>query len=204
MTKKHLIANLCSEFLPIATFVIISETKGFRHGLKALVIMTLLALFISWFIEKRLPKFGLLASSTILFFAVLSIRLHNPFYIIIKDTLYYFGFGMALLIGSFTGHSPFKFLFGDFMAITERGWQILSLRWMVFFFLLTIGNEVARHMLVPVDWTLYKLIIMVITWIFGFYQLTLTQRERLPEANKWGVRVSQVAEKKIVESTLIP
>ncbi len=191
MTRKQLIANLTAEFLPIAVFVLISETVNFGAGLRVLILTTVITFVLSVWVEKRLPKFGLFASGTILFFASLSIGFHNPFFIIIKDTLYYLGFSIALFIGLMSGHSPFRYFFKDFLAITDRGWVIISSRWAVFFLLLAIGNEVARHLLHPVDWTLYKLIVLVITWVFGFYQLTVTRRERLPGASPLGLTVSR-------------
>lgn len=190
MTRKELIINVIAEFLPIAAFVFASEAISFRVGLRVLIVTTVLTFLLSVLIEKRLPKFGLFASGTILLFAILSIVFHNPFFIIIKDTLYYFGFGLALLIGLVRGHSPFEYFFKDFMAISSRGWKIVSQRWMVFFFLLAIGNEIARHYLHPVDWTVYKLTILIVTWIFGFYQLTVTSRERLPDASRLGLRIT--------------
>lgn len=190
MTRKELIANLSAEFLPIASFVLASETIGFRMGLRVLIVTTVITFLLSTLVERRLPKFGLFASGTILLFAALSIYFHDPRFIIVKDTLYYFGFGTALLIGLLFGKSPFKYFFNDFMALTERGWAVISYRWTIFFFLLTIGNEVARHLLHPVDWTLYKLSALVVTWVFGFYQLTVTSRERLPEASPLGLRIN--------------
>lgn len=185
-----MIVNVIAEFLPIAAFVFASEAISFRVGLRVLIVATILTFLLSVLIEKRLPKFGLFASGTILLFATLSMVFHNPFFIIIKDTLYYFGFGLALLVGLIRGHSPFEYFFKDFMAITAKGWKIISQRWMVFFFLLAIGNEIARHVLHPVDWTVYKLSILMVTWIFGFYQLTVTSRERLPGASRLGLRVA--------------
>ncbi len=191
MTKKELIGNLTAEFLPIATFAIVSETKGFQTGLIALIATTVVTFSLSVSIERRLPKFGLFAAGTIVAFAALSVATHNPSFIIIKDTLYYGGFALALSIGALIGRSPFRFFFSDFMAISTRGWSILERRWMIFFALLAIGNEFARRSLVPEDWTLYKLMALFVTWGFGFYQLTLTHRERLPEAAPLGLRVSE-------------
>ena len=191
MTRKELVANLTAEFLPIAAFVFTSETVGFPMGLRVLIITTVITFFLSVIVERRLPKFGLFASGTILFFAGLSIFFHDPFFIILKDTLYYFGFGLALFVGIVIGKFPFKFFFSDFLAITERGWRLISIRWSAFFFLLAVGNEVARHFLHPVDWTVYKLIVLILTWIFGFYQLTVTRRERLPNASPIGLRIEK-------------
>lgn len=189
MTKLEFIGNAVSEFAPITTFVVLSEVEGFTVGLEALLVASLLAFFLSWFIERRVPKFGLFAATTILLFGTLSIVLNDPFYIIIKDTLYYAIFGLVLLVGLFSGHSAFKMFFGDFFAMSERGWRTLSLRWGIFFLLLAVGNEIARHLLTPDGWVLYKFIALPVMWVFGFYQFTLICRERLPDTNKWGLRM---------------
>lgn len=191
MNRFEFFGNVITEFIPIATFVFVSEHIGFRQGLQALIITALLTLLLSWLIEKRIPKFGLFASSIIIFFGSLSLLFHNPFFIIIKDTLYYGLFALALLIGILAGRSPFEIFFKDFFAMTPRGWRILSLRWAIFFSLLMIGNEVVRHFYLPEEWVQYKFYALLITWVFGFYQFTMIRRERLPEANAWGLRIHQ-------------
>jgi intracellular septation protein len=191
VTRKEIVGNAISEFAPIVTFVGVSETLGFEPALKALVVVSMLSLLLSWFIEKRIPKFGLIAASTIFLFGMLSIIFDNPFYIIIKDTLYEFIFGLALLIGLILGRSYLKTLFGDFFAISEHGWKLLTLRWMFFFFLLALSNEIVRRILTPETWVIYKFIAVFITWIFGFSQFTLVKRERLPESTPWGFRIRE-------------
>jgi len=189
MTKRELIGNAIGEFAPILTFVIIAETHGFHTGLIWLVIVAMLSLVFSWVIERRVPKFGLVASGTILLFGMMSIVTNNEFYIIIKDTLYASSFGLALLGGLIFKRSYLQALFGDFFAISDRGWFILTVRWTIFFLLLAVSNEIARRALVPELWIYYKLAAVVATNVFGFYQFILTRRERLPEANEWGLRV---------------
>ena len=185
----RLIANSVAEFLPILTFLILSETKGFMFGIKGLIIVAVICILFSWFVEKRLPKFGLFASGTIVFFGSLSLIFDSPFFIIIKDTLYNLFFAMILLVGLFNKKSLLKTFFKDFFLMTDKGWNILSRRWMIFFFALAIGNEIARRLLTPEIWVVYKFIAVLATWIFGFYQFTLAKRERLPEASSWGLRL---------------
>jgi intracellular septation protein len=192
MNRVHFAASILSEFLPIATFVVVSECYDFEKGVWALMCMTIFALILSWYTEKRIPKFGLFAAAIILFFGALSIMFDNAFFIIIKDTLYYGIFGLALLVGLVIGRSPFQVFFEDFFAITERGWRTLSLRWAIFFLLLATSNEVVRHLYDPLVWVQYKLGILFVTWVFGFYQFTLMRRERLPIANPWGLRIKDV------------
>lgn len=191
MTKRELFWNAISEFAPILTFVIVAEVHDFHVGLIWLVAVAILSFALSWTIEKRVPKFGLIASGTILLFGMMSIISGNEFYIIIKDTLYASSFGLALFGGLIFKRSYLQVLFGDFFAITERGWFILAVRWTIFFFLLAASNEVARRLLSPEFWIYYKLAAVIATNVFGFYQFTLTRCERLPEANKWGLRVKE-------------
>lgn len=187
----RLIINTLCEFVPIITFVLVSEYYGFIQAVLALVVTTTVATAVSWYTEKHIPRFGITAAATILLFGALTLFFDNPFFIIVKDTIYYAGFGIALFIGLLLKRSVFKFFFDDFFAMTEKGWRILETRWAFFFVLLAIGNEISRHVFPPETWVEYKLGIVVITWIFGFYQLTLSKRERLPEASELGLRINE-------------
>lgn len=189
MDSWRLFANSAAEFLPIVTFLVISETKGFSSGIKGLILVAVLCLLFSWLVEKRVPKFGLFASGTIVLFGSLSLIFSNPLFIIIKDTLYNLFFALVLLIGLFNKTSLLKTFFNDFFAMTDKGWMILSRRWMFFFLVLAIGNEIARRLLTPEMWVIYKFAAVILTWIFGFYQFTLARKERLPEASTWGLRL---------------
>lgn len=189
MTKIELISNAISEFAPITTFIVVSEIYGFMDGLYALIIVSTISLVFSWYIEKRVPKFGLIATLGILMFGLLAIISNDPFYIIIKDTLYALSFGLTILVGIIFNRSYLKVLFGDFFAMTDKGWKILTVRWAVFFFILALSNEIARQFLTSNAWIYYKFISVLITWIFAFYQFTLAKRERLPEANEWGLKI---------------
>lgn len=190
MKKRKLIGNAIAEFAPIVTFVAVSEIHGFEPALIALVFVATLTVLLEWFLAGRVPKFGLIASGTILLFGMMSIVTDDPFFIIIKDTLYALSFAFALLIGILFKRYYLEVLFGDFMAITERGWRILTYRWMIFFFLLAIANEAARLHFSPEIWVYYKFFAVLVTWVFGFYQLTLTARERLPGSSALGLRIT--------------
>ncbi len=187
--NKKLIGNAIAEFAPIVTFVVASELVGFMEAIVWLIGVALLSLLLEWRLARRIPKFGILASTTILFFGLLSIVTQNEFFIIVKDTLYALSFGIILFIGHLSNRTFLKFLFGDFFAMNERGWQTLTIRWTFFFLLLAIGNEIARFLLTPQLWVYYKFLTLVVTWLFGFYQFTLARKERLPEANAWGLRI---------------
>jgi intracellular septation protein A len=64
------------------------------------------------------------------------------------------------------------------------------MRWAIFFVLLTISNEVARHFLIPEDWVIFKGISTGITIIFSLYQFRLSKKERLPNSTEWGMKIN--------------
>jgi intracellular septation protein len=189
MNKLRFTINALTELVPILAFVLVSEFVSFTLGLWVLIVTQVIALLISIFFEKRVPYFGLFAASTIFLFGGLSLYTNNPLFIMVKDSLYAFSFAAVIGVGLMMKKHIFTFFFHDFFAITEKGWHRLSLRWLFFFLLLGCSNEISRRVLSPEMWTLYKLLAVLLTWVFGFYQLTLTKKERLPEASEWGLRL---------------
>ncbi len=189
MRKHSLLMHGAAEFVPIVTFLVASELSGFTLGLVFLIVSATLVLGVEWFVSKRIPRFALVATLTILLFGGLSLLLQDPFFIIVKDTLYALSFGLMLLVGLLMKRSYLEVLFGEYFAITDRGWRRLTYRWMVFFFLLAFMNETARVFLTPELWVYYKFLSVFVTWVFGFYQFKLARDERLPHASPWGLKI---------------
>jgi intracellular septation protein len=189
MSSRTLLVHGLAEFVPVVTFLIASEFFGFTAGLVWLIATATIVISIEWFTRKHVPRFALVATATVLLFGGLSIGLNDPFFIIVKDTLYALSFGLALLVGLLMKRSYLEVLFGEYFAITDRGWRRLTYRWMVFFFLLAFMNEAARVFLTPELWVYYKFCSVFMTWVFGFYQFTLARDERLPSASPWGFKI---------------
>jgi intracellular septation protein len=178
------------EFGPIAVFFLTSEYLGLIASTAIFVALTAVALFLSYSRDRKIALFPLLAGLSVIIFGVLTVALHNPFFIIIKDTVYNGLFAVAIAIGLYGFRHPIlKDLFGSLFHMTDRGWTILSRRWMFMFALLTISNEFMRQAYAPELWVNYKMIATFVTIVFGFYQITLSRRERMPDANKWGMNV---------------
>jgi intracellular septation protein len=179
------------EFGPIMAFFVVSEFVSFFCSTELFVILTALALAVSVMRDRRIALFPLIAGFSVILFGVLTLVFHNPFFIIIKDTLYNGGFAIALAIGLYVYKKPIlKTLFSSLFHMTEKGWMILSRRWMVTFIILAITNEFARVAFAPEVWIKYKMFATFGTLVFGFYQLTLSRRERMPDSNKWGMKVT--------------
>lgn len=178
------------EFGPIVVFFLTAEYIGLIQSTGLFVFLTALALIASYTRDRRIALFPLLAGLSVIIFGCLTVFLRDPLYIIIKDTVYNGLFALAIAIGLYGYRRPIlKDLFSSLFHMTDKGWFILSRRWMIMFILLAVSNELVRHFLSPVAWVNYKMIATFSTIVFGFYQITLSKRERMPDSNKWGMNI---------------
>lgn len=187
ISKKLLINTLC-EFGPILGFLVVFEIRGFMAGVIAMMIATVVALLVLRHVENHTPIFALISSGSVLFFGGISLLIHIPSIFILRDTIFDGVFGSALIISVLLGRPIFKYIFQGVFAITDRGWNMLSLRWGIFFLMLALTNEWVRWTLSPEDWVIAKMLIITLSIIFGAYQFTLTRKERLPDATQWGLK----------------
>lgn len=187
MFTMRLFWNTLCEFGPILGFIIAFELRDFQAGIITMMLATLIALIILKRLEDHIPIFALISSGTVLFFGGLSLFVNIPSIFILRDTLFDALFGTVLLISVWRGKPLFQYIFRGVFAITPRGWRLLSLRWGYFFLFLALANEWVRLTLSPEAWVSAKILIIVISVLFGSYQFTLTKKERLPNATAWGI-----------------
>lgn len=184
-----LLLNLGIEFGPIVVFLVVSEYTEFFTAVTIFVIVTIIAMIVGQIERKSFAWFPFIVGIIITISGLLTVYFKDPFYIIIKDTLYNAGFAIVLLIGLAYNKPLLKPLFQGLFMMTHRGWTILTIRWTIMFVLLTIGNEIARIHLTPEDWVAYKSLATIATMIFSIYQFRLSKKERLPESSSWGMRI---------------
>ncbi|MBP9701509.1 MAG: septation protein IspZ [Candidatus Pacebacteria bacterium] len=189
MFKKFYL-GLLVEFGPIIVFLIVSTFQSFNNSVLIFVLATVVALFVNYILNKRLAWFPVIVALTIIIFGLLSYFLDNPFFIIFKDTLYNLIFGLALLIGLYYKKNILKPLFEMLFSMSDRGWNILAFRWACIFIGLAVSNEIARMILTPDHWVVYKGVTTLITTVFSLYQFTLAKTHRLPGSSPWGVKIT--------------
>ncbi len=192
---KNIAISWSIEFGPIIVFFLalhfLGDTdSGFIASTGIFTVLTAVALTASYFYEKRIAWFPLIAGLSVIAFGVLTLVFKNPVFFILKDTLYNGFFAIFLLGGALFGKGLLKPLFIALFDITERGWFILSIRWGVFFLLLALSNEFIWHMYGRTVWVEYKFWSTIITAVFGFYQITLSKKYRNSSASEWGMRTT--------------
>ena len=186
---RRLALNLFIEFGPILAFFVAFNFFDFIRATIVLVGLVAVTFLLSICIEKRVAFFSLFASGSILVFGLATVFLNNPDYIIFKDTLFWGIFG--IIIGGYylRGTLLLKKWFITIFDITERGWRIVSLRWVVFALMLAVSNQIALMYFTPKEWVYYKMCTLLALVLFSLWQFALSRKERNGEANPWGMRV---------------
>ncbi len=125
----------------------------------------------------------LLGGLLITFFGGLTIYFDNPIFIYIKPTIINILFGLALLFGKYFTKEPIlKKILGNALNLSEEGWNILNGRWMYFFFLLALLNELVWRTQSEEFWVNFKVWgLLPITFVFTAFQVGLINKYKINE-----------------------
>lgn len=102
-----------------------------------------ISLIISWLVFKRVAVMPLVTLVVVLIFGSLTLWFQDSLFIKVKPTIVNSLFGATLLGGLLFGQSLLKYVFGEVYRLQPKGWEILTLRWGLFFFGLALLNEIA-------------------------------------------------------------
>ena len=174
-----------TDFSPLLIFFVVyyKSDKNLIIAIPPLIIATLIAVFIVYFLEKKIPYVPLISAVIISVFGGLTIFFKNPVFLYLKPTIINILFGLALLLGKFFTQEPMlKKILGKSIPLSDEGWKILNNRWMFFFFSLAILNEVVWRTQSEEFWVNFKVWgILPITFVFTAFQIGLINKYKLNE-----------------------
>ena len=183
MNKSFL--KFITDFGPLVIFFFFyyNNDKNLSVAIPPLIVATLIALFVVWFIEKKIPMMPLLSGILITFFGGLTIYFKDPIFIYIKPTIINILFALALLLGKyFTKEPVLKIIMGKAISLTDIGWELLNRRWIFLFFGLAILNELIWRTQSEEFWVNFKVWGMLpITLIFTGLQIPLINKYKVDE-----------------------
>ena len=183
MNKSFL--KFITDFGPLLIFFTIYYKSGNNLivAIPPLIIATILAVAIVYFIEKKIPYVPLIGGIIITIFGGLTLYFNNPIFIYMKPTIINILFGFALIFGKyFTNEPVLKKLMGKSVSLTNEGWEILNKRWIYFFFGLAILNEFVWRTQSEEFWVNFKVWgLLPITFIFTAFQIGLINKYKTDE-----------------------
>jgi intracellular septation protein len=172
------------------------------HGTKLMIELgPLLAFFAAWFLADIFWATGVLMAATlvsvvasklllgrvspviiatavlVVVFGGLTFWFGDAHFIKMKPTIINLLFAGVLLGGLLTGRPLLKLMFGEAFNLTEEGWRKLTLRWIVFFVVMAVLNEIVWRNFSEGAWVNFKVFgILPLTLIFAMSQIGLIKR----------------------------
>ncbi len=172
-----------TDFGPLLIFFTIyyRSEKDLGVAIPPLIIATLIAISITYFIEKKIPYIPLIGGVLISFFGGMSLYFNNPVFLYIKPTIINIFFAIMLLVGNFFLNKNFlKIFFKSAFQLSEIGWSKLNNRWAYFFIFLAFLNELIWRTQSEEMWVNFKVWgILPLTFIFTALQLPLINKYKI-------------------------
>ena len=161
-------------------FFYYNSDKNLKVAIPPFIIATLIAIIIVWLMEKKIPMIPLIGGILISLFGGLTIYFNNPVFLYVKPTIINILFGLALLLGKYFTKEPLlKKIMGKSIFLTDDGWNLLSKRWIIFFFVLALVNELVWRTQSEEFWVNFKVWgILPITFIFTAFQIPLINKHK--------------------------
>ncbi|MDB2577106.1 MAG: septation protein A [Planctomycetota bacterium] len=161
----------------VAKRVVEDDTQGMIWATGIFVVVTTIALAVSYAIERKLHAMPLITGAVVLVMGGLTVYFNDERFIKYKPTIVSGLMGSTLLIGWARGKSLIKPLLGSTLELDDAGWRTLTLRW-GFFFLVVAGlNELVWRSTTTSVWLNFKLFgILGLTFLFMLLQQPLIQR----------------------------
>jgi intracellular septation protein len=175
-----------TDFGPLLIFFTIYYKSGnnLSVAIPPLIIATLIAVFISYVVERKIPYLPLAGGIIISIFGGLTLYFNNPVFLYVKPTIINIIFASILILGKIFFNKNFlKFFFKSAFQLEENGWNKLNYRWAYFFIFLAILNEVVWRTFTPEKeyiWVNFKVWgILPLTFIFTAIQLPLINKHKI-------------------------
>ena len=181
MNKSFL--KFLTDFGPLLIFFTIYYKSGnnLSAAIPPLIIATLIAVAIMYFVEKKIPYVPLIGAIVISLFGGLTLYFDNPIFIYMKPTIVNIIFAVILVVSNIYFNKNFLKLFlQTAFQLNDEGWKKLNFRWAYFFIFLAILNEIVWRTQPEATWVNFKVWGMLpITIIFTAMQMPLINKYKL-------------------------
>ena len=181
MNKSFL--KFITDFGPLLIFFTIYYKSGnnLSAAIPPLIIATLIAVTIMYFVEKKIPYVPLIGAIVISLFGGLTLYFDNPIFIYMKPTIVNIIFAVILIVSNIYFNKNFLKLFlQTAFQLNDEGWKKLNFRWAYFFIFLAILNEIVWRTQPEATWVNFKVWGMLpITIIFTGMQVPLINKYKL-------------------------
>ena len=167
---------------PLAVFFIFYTRSGLQASILPFMLATVIAVLFSYILEKKIPIMPTVGAGIVLLFGGLTIYFDNDIFFKMKPTIINVLFAVILYGGILINKPLLKYLLGAALKLEEKGWKILTQRWIGFFIALAILNEIVWRTQSTDVWVNFKVFgILPITFIFTMTQFPLIKKYQIED-----------------------
>lgn len=179
-------AKILVEVGPIAIFMIaynvanrMAPDDAIFIATGVFIVSTLAALAWAWLKDKRVPPMLLVSGVLVTFFGGLTLALHDALFIKIKPTIVNLLYAGVILGSVFVGRNVWKMLFAAAFTLPDRVWNILAVRWGLWFVFLAVLNEVVWRNTSEAFWANFKFWgVLPLTLAFAMANVPITLKHQ--------------------------
>lgn len=171
--KKHIV-KFISDFLPLIAFFLAYKMYGIIAATGTIVVTSVFGLAVSYIFHKKVSAMHLFTVIILVIFGGITVLSKNPMFIKLKPTILNLCFAGVLIFGLLNKKSYLKTLLGDALPLSDKGWLILTKRFILFFIAVAISNEFVWRSFSEDTWIYFKSFgLLPLSIIFMLMQIPL-------------------------------
>ena len=172
-----------TDFGPLLIFfsIYFKNNNNLKLAIPPFIVATIIALVIVYYLERKIPLVPLASGVLITLFGGLTLYFDNKIFFYMKPTIINLLFASVLFFGPYITKKPLlKIFFQNTLNLKSEGWNKLNHRWIFFFILVAILNEVVWRTQTEVFWVNFKVWgLLPITFLFTVSQIPLINKYKL-------------------------
>lgn len=129
-------------------------------GVIALMISTVLAVGLGLLLEKRMPVFPLISLFLVVTLGGSVLLFENEIFVKMKPTIGKALFALILLVGLVMKRGLLERALEGQLYLSRRGWQVLTIRWIIIALGFALSNEVCWRWLDTDSWIAFNAFVM--------------------------------------------
>ena len=171
------VVKLLIDLGPLLAFFLTYAKAGIFWATGVLMVATVVALISSRLLLGRFAMAPAVTAVLMVVFGGLTFLLDDPSFIKIKPTIINLLFAGILAFGVFTGRPLLKMFMGEALRLTDEGWHKMTVRWVAFFLVMAVLNEIVWRNFSESAWVNFKVFgILPLTLLFAMAQVGLIKR----------------------------
>lgn len=169
-----------TDFGPLLIFFVAFYTQGIMVATGAIIVATIIALGVSYGIERKIAPMPLVSGILITVFGGVTLILNDPIYLIYKTTFFYALAAGTLTVGLLLDKPLIKFVMGGSLRLPHDAWRNLTWRWIGLFVFLGAVNVAVYAYLGLEIWVNFKVWgVIAIIFLFTMSQMPFIVKNQI-------------------------